>query len=90
MTMPALVFQSIGPLEIGLIVLVLLLIFGVSRVADVGGALGRSIREFRREVRDGAKEEQTDKPEPNSEAKVESRSEEGKAPPPSGGSAMSH
>ena len=88
--MPALVFQSIGPLEIGLIVLVLLLVFGVSRVSDIGGALGRSIREFRREVRDGQKEEETDKPEPKSEAKVESRGEEGKAPPPSSGSPTAH
>jgi len=88
--MPALVFQSIGPLEIGLIVLVLLLVFGVSRVSDIGGALGRSIREFRREVREGGKEGEPDKPEPRSEAKVESRSEEGKAPPPSSGSTMSH
>ena len=88
--MPALVFQSIGPLEIGLIVLVLLLIFGVSRVADVGGALGRSIREFRRELRDGQKEEETGKPESKSEAKAESRSEEGKAPPPPSGSPLSH
>jgi len=88
--MPALVFQSIGPLEIGLIVLVLLLIFGVSRVADVGGALGRSIREFRRELRDGQKEEETGKPESKSEAKAESRSEEGKAPPPPRGPPLSH
>jgi sec-independent protein translocase protein TatA len=88
--MPALVFQTIGPLEIGLIVVVLLLVFGVSRVADVGGALGRSIREFRREVREGAKDDETGKPEGKSEAKVESRSEEGKAPPPPSGSAMSH
>ena len=88
--MPALVFQSIGPLEIGLIVLVLLLIFGVSRVADVGGALGRSIREFRRELRDGQKEEETGKPESKSEAKAESRSEEGKAPPPPSGPPLSH
>jgi len=88
--MPALLFGSIGPPEIAIIIVVLLLVFGVGKVADVGGALGRSIREFRREVRDGAKEDEMDKPEPKSEAKVESRSEEGKAPPPSGGSAMSH
>jgi sec-independent protein translocase protein TatA len=88
--MPALVFQQIGPLEIGIIVLVLLLVFGVSRVADVGGALGRSIREFRRELRDGQKEEETGKPESKSEAKAESRSEEGKTPPPPSGSPMSH
>jgi len=88
--MPALVFQSIGPLEIGLIVLVLLLVFGVSRVSDIGGALGRSIREFRREVREGQKDDEQAKPEPRSEAKVEPRSEEGKAPPPPSGSTMSH
>jgi sec-independent protein translocase protein TatA len=88
--MPALVFQSIGPLEIGLIVLVLLLVFGVSRVSDIGGALGRSIREFRREVRDGQKEEESDKPEPKSEAKAEPRSEEGKAPPPPSSSPTAH
>ena len=88
--MPALVFQSIGPLEIGLIVLVLLLVFGVSRVSDIGGALGRSIREFRREVRDGQKEEESGKPEPRSDAKAEPRSEEGKAPPPPSGSPMAH
>ena len=88
--MPSLIFNQIGPLEIGLIVLVLLLVFGVSRVSDIGGALGRSIREFRREVREGAKEEEEAKPEPRSEAKVDTRSEEGKAPPPPSGSPMAH
>ena len=88
--MPSLVFQSIGPLEIGLIVLVLLLVFGVSRVSDIGGALGRSIREFRREVRDGQKGDEQEKPEPRSEAKAEPRSEERKAPPPPSGSTMTH
>jgi sec-independent protein translocase protein TatA len=88
--MPALVFQQIGPLEIALIALVLLLIFGVGKVADVGGALGRSIREFRRELRDGQKEEETGKLESKSEAKAEGRSEEGNTPPPPSGSPMSH
>jgi sec-independent protein translocase protein TatA len=88
--MPTLLFGSIGPPEIAVIVLVLLLVFGVGKVADVGGALGRSIREFRREVREGAKEEEEAKPEPRSEAKVESRGEEGKAPPPPSGSPMTH
>jgi len=88
--MPALVFGSIGPPEIAIIIVVLLLVFGVGKVADVGGALGRSIREFRREVREGAKEDESAKVEPKSEAKVESRGEERKAPPPPSGSAMSH
>jgi sec-independent protein translocase protein TatA len=88
--MPSLIFQQIGPLEIGLVVLVLLLVFGVSRVSDIGGALGRSIREFRREVRDGQKDDEPGKSEPKSEAKVETKSEERKAPPPPSGSTMTH
>ena len=87
--MPTLL-PSIGPMEIAIIVAVLLLVFGVGKVADVGGALGRSIREFRREVREGAKDEEEAKSEPRREAKVESRSEEGKAPPPPSGSPMAH
>lgn len=38
-----------SPLEVGLIVLAIVLIFGVGKLGDVGGALGKSIREFRRE-----------------------------------------
>ena len=48
---------GLGPLEIGIIVLVVVLIFGVGKIADLGGALGKSVREFRRNVRD------TDEPE---------------------------
>ena len=40
---------AIGPLEISLIVLAVILIFGVGKIAHVGGALGKSIREFRKE-----------------------------------------
>jgi sec-independent protein translocase protein TatA len=81
---------NLGWPEILIIVAVVMLLFGVGKVADVGGALGRSIREFRRELRDGQKEEETGKPESKSEAKVESRSDEGKTPPPPSGSPMSH
>ena len=37
-----------GPLEIGLIVLVVLIIFGAGKLPQVGGAIGKGIREFRR------------------------------------------
>jgi sec-independent protein translocase protein TatA len=37
----------IGPLEIGLIVVLVLIIFGVGKLPQVGGAIGKSIREFR-------------------------------------------
>lgn len=35
-----------GPLEIGLILLLVLIIFGVGKLPDVGAALGKGIREF--------------------------------------------
>ncbi len=42
----------IGPFE-GLIILaIVVLIFGVGKLADVGGALGKSIREFRKAARE--------------------------------------
>lgn len=40
---------AFGPLEITLIVVAVILVFGVGKLANVGGALGKSIREFRRE-----------------------------------------
>jgi sec-independent protein translocase protein TatA len=36
----------LGPLEIGLILLLVLIVFGVGKLPEVGSALGRSIREF--------------------------------------------
>lgn len=47
----------IGPFE-GLIILaVVILIFGVGKLSDVGGALGQSIREFRKAAREPDDEE---------------------------------
>ena len=43
---------GLGPLEIGIILIVMVLIFGVGKVADLGGALGKSVREFRKNVRE--------------------------------------
>ena len=37
-----------GPWEIGLIVLVILIVFGVGKLPQVGGAVGRGLRAFRR------------------------------------------
>lgn len=38
----------LGPLEIGLIVVLVLIIFGVGKLPQVGGAIGKSIKEFRK------------------------------------------
>ncbi len=37
-----------GPWEIGLIVLIVLIIFGVGKLPQVGGAIGKGMRAFRK------------------------------------------
>lgn len=46
---------SLGWQELLIIFAILALIFGASRVADLGGALGRGIREFRSEAKNDDK-----------------------------------
>ena len=45
---------SLGWQELLIILAILALVFGASRVADLGGALGRGIREFRQEAKGDA------------------------------------
>jgi sec-independent protein translocase protein TatA len=41
-----------GPWELALILLIVVLIFGVGRLPEVGGAVGKGIREFRKNTQD--------------------------------------
>lgn len=53
--------MGIGPTELAIIALLVLIVFGVGKLGNVGGALGKSIKEFRHEV--GSSEEaREDKP----------------------------
>ena len=54
---------SLGPTELLIILVLALVLFGAGRLSEVGGALGKSIREFRK----GATEEETPKPKPPEE-----------------------
>jgi len=40
-----------GPWEIGLILVIILLIFGVGKLPQVGGAIGKALRSFRQAQR---------------------------------------
>ena len=43
---------SLGPVELILIVLAIVLIFGASKLGDLGGALGKSVKEFKKATKD--------------------------------------
>ena len=43
--------MRLGPVEIGLILVIVLIVFGVGKLPQVGGALGKGIREFRQAVK---------------------------------------
>jgi|GEM_PF-1254956 len=43
---------SLGPTELILIVLVIVLIFGASKLGDIGGALGKSVKEFKKSTKE--------------------------------------
>jgi sec-independent protein translocase protein TatA len=40
-------FGSIGPLEIGIVVLIVVVLFGAKRLPELGSGLGRGMREFK-------------------------------------------
>jgi len=50
---------GLGPLELVIILLVLVMLFGATRLKDLGGSLGQGIKEFRSAVKDEEEEAAT-------------------------------
>ena len=63
----------LGPLEIVIILLIVVLLFGVGRIGRIGGELGRGIKEFRKAVQDESNDKPADKSEGKPAAKDESK-----------------
>jgi sec-independent protein translocase protein TatA len=42
----------LGPLELGIILLIVILLFGAGRIGKVAGEIGRGMREFRKGIKD--------------------------------------
>jgi len=53
-----------GPLEIGLILVIILIVFGVGKLPQVGAAFGKGIRAFKRGQSDEEEEEEKPKKKP--------------------------
>jgi sec-independent protein translocase protein TatA len=43
---------ALGPMELAIILAIVIFVFGAGKVADLGGALGKGIREFRSAVKE--------------------------------------
>ena len=42
--------RNVSPVELLIVLVIVVLIFGVGRLGELGGALGKTLREFRKEV----------------------------------------
>lgn len=73
----------IGPLELIIILVIALLILGPGRLPDVGAALGKGIREFRKAASDVQDSVKPDAPASRTQATAAPAATEA-APPPSG------
>jgi sec-independent protein translocase protein TatA len=54
---------NLGPLEIGMILIVIVLLFGAGRIADVGKGLGQGIKNFKQGLREVAEDDDAAKDE---------------------------
>jgi sec-independent protein translocase protein TatA len=51
---------NIGPLEIGIVLIIALVVFGPKRLPELGSGLGRGIREFKETVTGERKDDDDD------------------------------
>jgi sec-independent protein translocase protein TatA len=56
---------QLGPTELLIILVIVILLFGVGRVSKIGGELGSAVANFRKGLQDGAKDKGEPKPAEN-------------------------
>jgi len=72
-------FPRLGPWEIGLVLVIILLVFGVGKLPQVGGAIGKGLRAFRKgQSGEEVVEEEEEKPKRKSIKKAEKVETKGK------------
>ncbi len=73
---------SLGPLELGLILLIVVLVFGAGKLPELGSALGKTLKEFKsatrdlNEIQDTVKESVSLEPTPKKDGVAASRAAE--------------
>lgn len=67
----------IGPWEIALVLVIILIVFGVGKLPQVGGAIGKGLRSFKKGQRgedDEEEEKEEEKPKPKTTRKKTTKS----------------
>ena len=52
---------GLGPVEMIIILVILVMLFGVGKLPEIGGAIGKTIREFRSTITDDKKQVDSEK-----------------------------
>lgn len=60
---------KLGPWEIALILVIILIVFGVGKLPQIGGAVGKGLRSFRK-AQSGEDEEEEEKPKRKATRKI--------------------
>lgn len=61
----------LGPWEIGLVLAIILIVFGVGKLPQVGGAIGKGLRAFKKgQSGEDIEEEEAEKPQPEKTKKA--------------------
>jgi sec-independent protein translocase protein TatA len=69
-------FGSLGAPELLIILAIVVVLFGATRIGDIGKGIGRGIREFRRELKDEDEKKPEDAVAASTTAPVEKTEEE--------------
>lgn len=87
---------SLGPLELGLIFLVVLLIFGANRIPEIARGIGKGIREFKdatseisKEINNESQRQQIDQPRAPQQGAPQARQQQPASTEASGGASDS-
>jgi sec-independent protein translocase protein TatA len=72
-------FGNVGPLEIIIVLIIALIVFGPKRLPELGRSLGKGIREFRGSVSGDSDDDEDERPAPPAEIE-DGRSKAASAP----------
>ena len=62
----------LGPTELIIVLVIIMIVFGVGRLPEIGGSLGKSIKEFRKSVKDPSGDEEAESEEEETAEKKKS------------------